>query len=160
MAADQCDFPCSWPVAEIRSRFPALKRQIGGLPVCYFDGPAGSQVSQSVADAVADYLIRCNSNRGSANATAIESDHLIDAAHQAVADFLNAPDPTTVCFGANMTTITLSVSRALSRTWSAIANLRFFEGGTPPPEQRAARHLVCRPAAPQWLRQRAFVGST
>ena len=118
MAADQCDFPCSWPVAEIRSRFPALKRQIGGLPVCYFDGPAGSQVPQSVADAVADYLIRCNSNRGSANATAIESDHLIDAAHQAVADFLNAPDPATVCFGANMTTITLSVSRALSRTWS------------------------------------------
>ena len=40
----------------IRAQFPALRRTHRGFPVAYFDGPGGTQVPQSVVDAVSDYL--------------------------------------------------------------------------------------------------------
>ncbi len=41
----------------------------------------------------------------------------MDEAHAAVADLLNAPCPEDIIFGNNMTTLTLHVSRSLSRSW-------------------------------------------
>ncbi len=110
---------CSWPVDEIREQFPALKRQMHGQPVAFLDGPAGSQVPQRVADAVSTYLLSTNANRGGGFATANESDEILDNAHCVLADFVGTNDPHEVCFGANMTTLTFQVSRALSQQWSA-----------------------------------------
>ncbi|MEQ9411531.1 MAG: cysteine desulfurase-like protein [Fuerstiella sp.] len=107
----------SWNVNSIRRQFPGLQRVQAGQPVAFFDGPAGSQVPQSVAAAVSHYLLHTNANCGAAHATSRESDELLQRAHAAMADFLGTSDPQTVCFGANMTTITLAVSRALSRLW-------------------------------------------
>ena len=76
-------------------------------------------LARRVADAVACYLTETNANHGGPFATSVESDRLLDAAHQAVADFLGASDPDCVYFGPNMTTLTFALSRALSRTWSA-----------------------------------------
>lgn len=109
----------TWDVNFVRSHFPALKRLVDGQPVAYFDGPAGSQVPQSVADAVSSYLLTMNSNRGMPNATAQESDELLDKAHQVFADFLGAEGSESIFFGANMTTMTLAVSRALAKQWSS-----------------------------------------
>jgi len=102
-----------------RARFPALNREIDGRPVVYFDGPAGSQVPQSVADAVSAYLTGANANCGGVFATSRETDELLDQAHRAVADFLGSPDADTVAFGPNMTTLTLALARAMSQTWKA-----------------------------------------
>ena len=102
----------------IRNQFPALTRTVHGNTAAYFDGPAGSQVPQSVIDAVADYLASSNANRGGPFVTSVQSDATLDAAHHIVADFLGAQNADEVIFGANMTTLTLSLSRALSRTWS------------------------------------------
>ena len=102
-------------ISAIRQQFPALRRGVKGRPAVYFDGPAGSQVPFSVADAVHQYLLNTNANRGGRFAT--KSDAALDAAHAALADFVGAADPREICFGANMTTITLQVSRALARTW-------------------------------------------
>lgn len=85
--------------------------------MAYFDGPAGSQVPQSVADAVSRYLLTTNSNRGGVFSVAKESDAIVDAAHAAAAAFLGTDDPACTVFGANMTTLTLALSRALGRTW-------------------------------------------
>lgn len=104
-------------VEKIRSQFPALSRKVNGLPATYFDGPAGSQVPQSVANAVADYLLYTNANCGAAHATSRETDEMLAHARQAVADFVNAYDSREIAFGPNMTTLTLSLSRALARTW-------------------------------------------
>lgn len=90
---------------------------MNGKPFVYFDGPAGSQVPESVAAAVASYLTTMNANHGGVFATSIESDAMLDAAHAAVADFLGADDPDCVAFGANMTTLTFALSRALAKTW-------------------------------------------
>ncbi len=91
---------------------------LNGNPVIFFDGPAGSQVPQCVADAVSGYLTTTNANHGGPFATAVESDQILGTAHQAVADFLGVPDPETVAFGPNMTTLTFALSRAVSRTWN------------------------------------------
>lgn len=99
-------------VGAVRARFPAL-----ASGAAFFDGPAGSQVPQSVIDAVAGYLRDSNANTHGAFATSRATDAMVDGARAAVARFLGAPDPAGVAFGPNMTTLTLSLSRALARTW-------------------------------------------
>lgn len=107
----------SWPVEILRRQFVGLQRQYRGLPVASFDGPAGSQVPDCVVDAVAGYLRYTNCNRGAAFETSRESDALLDDAHRVLADFVGSRDPDTIACGANMTTLTLQVSRALSQRW-------------------------------------------
>jgi cysteine desulfurase family protein (TIGR01976 family) len=107
------EFPVEW----CRSQFPALRRTVGDQPVAFFDGPGGSQVPQRVIDAVGHYLGHTNANRGGQYATARESDELLESAHRTFAGFVGAIDPKSIVFGANMTTLTLALSRAISRSW-------------------------------------------
>ena len=101
----------------IRSRFPALQRQSRGRPIAFFDGPAGSQVPQSVVDAMSHSLLRANANCGAVFTTSQENDRLLAESRQAVADLLGSNDPDTVAFGANMTSLTLAASRAIATIW-------------------------------------------
>lgn len=100
----------------IRSRFPALSRVHNGHPVAYFDGPGGTQVPRSVADAMTDYLLHHNANTHWSYPTSAETDQAILDARTAVGDFINA-SPDEVVFGNNMTTITFHLARALGRNW-------------------------------------------
>ncbi len=104
-------------ITQLRAKFPALARLHDGRPAVFLDGPAGTQVPQSVIDAISHYLTTCNANSHGVFATSIESDEMVDAAHQAAADFVGVDDPGTVSFGGNMTTLTFALSRALARTW-------------------------------------------
>jgi cysteine desulfurase family protein (TIGR01976 family) len=105
-------------IASVRQQFPALRREIGGRPAAYFDGPGGSQVPRRVAEAVSRYLLETNANHGGPFATSRESDALLDRAHRRLADFLGCPDPDCIVFGANMTTLAFALSRALGAGWS------------------------------------------
>jgi cysteine desulfurase family protein (TIGR01976 family) len=100
--------------SEIRAQFPALARKHEGFPVAYFDGPGGTQVPQAVVEAVSDYLINHNANSHWAYPTSAETDRLLEDARQTFADFFNCA-PNEISFGANMTTITFHLSRALGR---------------------------------------------
>lgn len=102
----------------VRSQFPALRRVHAGHPVAYFDGPGGTQVPQSVVDAMADYLLHHNANTHWVYPTSQETDALLIDARRVYAAFFNAPGPEWVSFGQNMTTITFHVARALARAWS------------------------------------------
>jgi cysteine desulfurase family protein (TIGR01976 family) len=104
------------PLDQIRARFPALARVHEGRPVAYFDGPGGTQVPQSVVDAMADYLLNHNANTDWAYPTSAETDALITSARAALADFLNA-DPSEIAFGNNMTTLTFHLARSLGAAW-------------------------------------------
>lgn len=106
-----------WPVEQIRRQFPGLRRTQDGREVALFDGPAGSQVPERVIQAVSRYLAQTNCNRAAVFATAQESDAILEDAHQVLADFLGASDPAEIIFGGNMTTLTLSFSRAISQSW-------------------------------------------
>ena len=103
-------------VDDIRSHFPALERRQAGEPVAYFDGPGGTQVPRSVADAMTDYLFHHNANTHWLYPTSEETDALLLEARGALADFLNA-QPEEIAFGLNMTTLCFHLSRGLSREW-------------------------------------------
>jgi cysteine desulfurase family protein (TIGR01976 family) len=102
-------------LTSVRSRFPSLARTLDGRPVVFVDAPGGSQVPESVIEAMADYLRHSNSNVHGAFDTSRETDLLVDEAHHAAADLLNA-DADEVVFGPNATTLLLSVSRSIART--------------------------------------------
>jgi cysteine desulfurase family protein (TIGR01976 family) len=103
-------------VSAIRGQFPALERTEGGRPVAYFDGPGGTQVPRAVADAVTDYLLHHNANTHWRYPTSVETDALLAGARATLATFLQA-SPFEVAFGANMTTLTFHLARALGRGW-------------------------------------------
>jgi cysteine desulfurase family protein (TIGR01976 family) len=100
-------------VTEIRSHFPALERVHNGYPVAYFDGPGGTQVPRYVVEKMSDYLYHHNANTHWAYPTSAETDAALAHAREVYAEFLNA-SPSEIAFGANMTTLTLHLSRALS----------------------------------------------
>ena len=106
------------PVSEIRKQFPALERVHNGYPVAYFDGPGGTQVPRYVVEQMSDYLYHHNANTHWAYPTSAETDAAIEHAREICAEFLNA-SPTEIAFGANMTTLTLHLARALSLNYGA-----------------------------------------
>jgi len=98
-------------VEAVRARFTALQRDL-----TFFDGPGGTQVPDSVIQAIAGYLRTANANLGGPFETSRLSDALIARAHATAADFLNATVDE-VAFGANMTTLNFALSRAAARDW-------------------------------------------
>ena len=105
-------------VTAVRARFPSLAREVAGRPIVYLDGPGGTQVPGWCLDGIRDYLTTHNTNTHGAFPTSIESDALVAEAHAAAADFLGGT-PDEVAFGANATTITFAMSRAIGRTLRA-----------------------------------------
>jgi cysteine desulfurase family protein (TIGR01976 family) len=103
-------------VAEIRSHFPALERTHNGHRVAYFDGPGGTQVPRAVVAAMSDYLLNHNANTHWDFPSSHETDAALAAARQALADWLGGA-PQEIVFGANMTTLTFHLGRALGRGW-------------------------------------------
>jgi cysteine desulfurase family protein (TIGR01976 family) len=103
-------------VQSVRAKFPALRSAGRAEVPVYLDGPAGTQVPEGVVNAMVGYLVGCNANHGGVFASSRESDGILRAAHESVADLLNAPSPDEVVFGPNMTTLTLGLSRAFGKT--------------------------------------------
>lgn len=99
----------------IRAEFPALRRTEGGRPVAYLDGPGGTQVPRSVPAAMSEYLLGHNANTHWSFPTSVETDALLAQSRRAIADLLNA-DPDEIAFGANMTSLTFHLARALGRS--------------------------------------------
>jgi cysteine desulfurase family protein (TIGR01976 family) len=105
-------------LSTLRSAFPALDRTQAGQPVAYFDGPGGTQVPRPVVEAMADYLYHHNANTHWVYPSSAETDAAIEAARATLGDFLNA-GADEIAFGANMTTLTFHLARALARGWQA-----------------------------------------
>ena len=114
----------------IRAQFPALSLPLQSLqhkeyfdlrtseaetPVAFLDGPGGTQVPEMVIKAMQMYLVRQNANAHGAFITSASTDVMMAEARLATAAFLGcAPDE--VVFGANMTSLTFMLSRALGRS--------------------------------------------
>ena len=105
-------------IPELRDQFPSLHQDVNGHPAMFLDGPGGTQTPQRVIDAMSDYLKRDNSNKGGHFRTSQNTVALVRSARQAMADFYNASRPEEIVFGANMTTLTLNISRSIARTWT------------------------------------------
>jgi len=104
----------AFDAAALRARFPALAIEQDGRPLALFDGPGGTQVTDSVIEAVARYYRESNANHGGTFLTSRRSDAVVADAHAALADLLNAADPSEIKLGANMTTLTMHVARSVT----------------------------------------------
>lgn len=126
----------------IRSHFPSLQR-----PLIFFDNPGGTQIAAASLERMQQYLLQCNANHGGAFPTSIESDAILEEAHRAMADFYNAASPQEIVFGANMTTLTLHISRSIARTWKpgdSIVVTRLDHDANVTPWVLAAEDRGCR----------------
>ena len=98
-------------LTKIREQFPSLNR-----PAIFFDNPGGTQIARQSAERIQRYFMESNANHDGVFETSRKSDKMLDEAHAAMADFLNAARPEEIIFGNNMTTLTLHLSRSLART--------------------------------------------
>ena len=106
----------TFPIHAVRARFPALDHRT------FFDAPGGTQVCAPAIDRMAAHLRGGTANAGGAFATSRAVDRLSADAHAAMADLLGGRADE-IAFGANMTSLTFAVSRALAREWRAGDNL-------------------------------------
>lgn len=102
-------------IIKLRADFPSLKKQYNGHPLAYLDGPGGSQVPAVVIDAISDYYKNSNANTHGFFITSKETDGVIEKARQTSAEFLHAENSNCISFGANMTTLNFSLSKAIGR---------------------------------------------
>lgn len=136
-------------VEAIRRRFPALAVEVAGRPVALFDGPGGTQVPDTVIEAIGRYYRESNANAGGAFTTSERNDAVVAEAHQAMADMIGAASPDEVKFGANMTSLTFHVSRSIGATMAPgdeiVVTILDHEGNVGPWKAIAAdRGLVVR----------------
>jgi cysteine desulfurase family protein (TIGR01976 family) len=100
-------------VAAVRARFSAL-----ATPTAFLDGPGGTQVPDSVVEAMASCLREANANLEGPFETSRRADAVVADAHEAAARFLGA-SPGEVGFGQNMTTLNFALTRTLGRELEA-----------------------------------------
>ena len=105
----------AFDIEAVRAQFPALGITDNGKRRIYFDNPAGTQVPEVVIDRMRYCLVEANANRGGQFATSRAADAVVDDAHAAMAEFLNAPSADEIIFGQNMTTLTIYLSRSIGR---------------------------------------------
>jgi cysteine desulfurase family protein (TIGR01976 family) len=101
----------AFDVVAARAAYPALRDGHA-----YLDGAAGTQVPESVIEAIAAVYRDGIGNVGGAFAASGRSEAIVAAAREAVADLVGG-DPRGVVLGPNMTTLTYRFAYALSRTW-------------------------------------------
>jgi cysteine desulfurase family protein (TIGR01976 family) len=95
---------------DVRARFSALQ-----VPTAFLDGPGGTQVPDTVIEAIAGYLRDSNANLGGAFGNSRHSDALVTQARLAASEFLRC-GPDEAFFGANMTTLNFALTRTVGRT--------------------------------------------
>jgi cysteine desulfurase family protein (TIGR01976 family) len=106
----------TFDVQAVREQFPALGRTHNGQGVVYFDGPGGSQVARQAIHAITGYMECGGANLHGVFPTSTETEGILADTRRAAADFLGAA-PHEVAFGANITTLTFEISRALAHGW-------------------------------------------
>jgi cysteine desulfurase family protein (TIGR01976 family) len=103
-------------VDAVRAQFPALQRpSVGGEPAVFFDGPGGTQVPQSVIEAVAGYLSNINANIEGEFETSAKTDEMFAKARSYGGAFVGGSSDG-ISFGPNMTTLNFNLIRAFGRT--------------------------------------------
>ncbi|MZI93682.1 cysteine desulfurase-like protein [Vibrio sp. CAIM 722] len=104
---------------QIRAKFGALNQAEHGQTILFLDGPGGTQIPDSVAHSMTDYWQRGNSNLGGAFETSRHTTEVMLEARTYCQALVNAPAAENIVFGANMTSLTFQLSRAISREWQA-----------------------------------------
>jgi cysteine desulfurase family protein (TIGR01976 family) len=109
-------------IAGVRSRFPALRETADGEMAAgeiFFDNAAGAQVPDEVFDAMREYLLRHNVQRGGRYALSKQVDEQLAETRRLLAAFVNARSTDEIVFGLNATNLTRTVAEAFRPTLRA-----------------------------------------
>jgi cysteine desulfurase / selenocysteine lyase len=108
--------PSAYPIEKVRAAFPALSREVHGLPVAYLDSAASAQRVLASIQAVDRYERRHHANvhRGSHTLSA-EATAAYEGARATVADHIGAADRREVVFVRNAT----EAINLVARSWGA-----------------------------------------
>ncbi|MFB7172173.1 cysteine desulfurase-like protein [Streptomyces sp. NPDC056254] len=98
-------------ITGIRAQYPAFSDDS-----VWLDAPAGTQMPQSVIDAISGAYQAGIGNLHGAFPASARSDAIVADARQAVADLVGG-EPDGVVFGPNMTTLTYRFAATLAKTW-------------------------------------------
>ncbi len=101
----------TFDVSKVRAAYPAL-----GDGYAYLDGAAGTQLPDTVIEAIADAYRGGLGNAGGAFPASHRADAITADCRRAVAD-LTGGDPDGVILGPNMTTLTYRLADTLARDW-------------------------------------------
>ncbi|HEY4792196.1 MAG TPA: aminotransferase class V-fold PLP-dependent enzyme, partial [Actinomycetes bacterium] len=101
----------SFDVGRVRALYPALADGYA-----YLDGAAGTQVPQTVVDAIAAAYRDGVGNVGGAFPASGRSERIVAECRRAVADLVGG-EPDGVVLGPNMTTLTYRMAAALAAGW-------------------------------------------
>ncbi|MBL7871661.1 MAG: cysteine desulfurase-like protein [Cyclobacteriaceae bacterium] len=99
----------------VRDLFPSLLRKHNNQPLVFIDGPAGTQVPQSVIDSITHYYKNSNANTHGSFLTAKETDSVVQHTRHCMATLLGAESENCISIGQNMTTLNFALARAMSR---------------------------------------------
>ena len=103
----------------VRDLFPSLQRKHNNQPLVFIDGPAGTQVPQSVIDSITHYYKNSNANTHGSFLTAKETDGVVQHTRHCMATLLGAESENCISIGQNMTTLNFALARAMSRILKA-----------------------------------------
>jgi cysteine desulfurase family protein (TIGR01976 family) len=101
----------AFDVEAVRARYSALRQ-----PLAFLDGPGGTQVPDSVIDAISTYFRESNANVSGPYETSRRTEALVTQARLTAAEFLRCRPEETI-FGANMTTLNFALTRTVGREW-------------------------------------------
>ncbi|NTF42989.1 cysteine desulfurase-like protein [Rhizobium rhizogenes] len=102
----------SFPVDEVRAMFPAIQK---AGDFVFLDNAGGSQVPQTVVDAVANHLIDFNVQRMAKYQHSQGVDRNLEEARESVAMLVNAYRPEEISFGQNATSFIRLVSLGIAK---------------------------------------------
>ena len=100
---------------DIRRQFPSLINNYNGKEIIYLDGPGGTQVPESVIEAISGYYRTSNANSHGSFITSKRTDEVIEKTRNHLASFLGAESGKNISLGQNMTTLNYALSRAFYR---------------------------------------------
>jgi len=100
-------------INKVRAQFPALHIKDDGKDRIYLDGPAGTQVPQSVIDAVSDCFLAANANLGGQFPTSQNAAGIVADTRAVLADMLGAQTPDSIVLGPSMTALTKQIAYAM-----------------------------------------------
>jgi cysteine desulfurase family protein (TIGR01976 family) len=110
-------------IKAIRSAFPRAVKDLKGRERAFFDNGTATLVVDKAAEAEAEARINCSANVGAIFDESKQAEAVIQKGREAVADFINAPSPSTIITGESATSLMFNLSYALANELSGNENV-------------------------------------
>ncbi len=110
-------------IEQIRAAFPRATTDFNGRKRAFFDNGTATLVLGRAAKAETDARINCSANVGGIFDESKQASAVIQAGRVAVADFLNAPSPTTIVSGESATALLFNLSYAIGKELTGRENV-------------------------------------